>query len=424
LLVIHTIKASAPVLFHLIANNITRFKIFANRDTKADNKELYQVVEQVLNSDNAPDKMLYHKLIQFLFTGWQIRLQNDKGERADYKLGELPPQSIASGGKVDYFARAFAEELNKNELSDQSIMQVLLNYNSGTCSGVKLMIKMMDSDQFAERIEYFGKLLSPAKVSALTSEYFKAIFDQKLSAKSNDYELTGKLWRMSLDNYESVENHKTWLENQIDTYLSKSLRFTNDIFYFWKYRSRSDSESKQYPPELYKMYVGKIKYLAEKPEQFAEILRHDMPYIWALRHIVFRDYGNEEVGKAADDKFFLDWQPWLTDSLVKASVKTPAIVAMYAAPLVYNLIHRSYDPLANGDENDTKIRYSWASVFDEKIAKMLFGDDLQKIMKIISVLQEDDYKDYRLDEQPKILLDYAITHSKQWLKENKPKSEN
>ena len=40
-------------------------------------------------------------------------------------------------------------------------------------------------------------------------------------------------------------------------------------------------------------------------------------------------------------------------------------------------------------------------------------------MEVISILKENDYKNYSdLGEQAKTLLDYAVTHSKQWLRDN------
>lgn len=413
LLVIQIIKATACELFHLIVNNINQFKMFADSKTKADNKELCQRVETALDVENVPDKMLYHKLIQFLFPGWHSPDQSHESKITDYVFATLNPQGIASDSNVDYFARAFAEELPENELSDQYVMRLLLDYNSDKYSETEVIVKIMDSEQFAERIEYFGKLLAPAKVLALTSEYFKAISNKKLYVEFHNHQLTGRLWRMSLDNYETEENHKYWLENQIDKYLLKSLKLANDIFYFWSYRTRSESESKQYPPELHKMYIEKIKQLTKKPEQLVEVLTHDMPFIWILGHRLFGNYTKEEIKKAAGSDFFSNWQPWLANSLIKASQKAPAIIAMYTAPLVYDLNNITFK-----DEDD-KMRQGWKASFDKEIGKMLFGDNLQKFMKIISILKEDDYKNYSdLDEQAKTLLDYAVTHSKQWLLDN------
>jgi hypothetical protein len=422
LLVIHTIKASASALFHLMANNISRFKIFANRDTKVDNREMYQAVEQVLDSDNAPDKMLYHKLIQFLFPGWQIRLPNDKGERADYELAELHPQGIASGGKVDYFARAFAEELNENELSDQNVMRVLQDYNNSNIPAKEILSKALVSEQYAERIECFAKLLRPEKVLDITTEYFKIISELNSHSDLNKYDLTARLWRMSLDNPDSEAEYTKWLESQIDKYYAESLRFNNTIFYYWRSRTRSDVETKQRSPELYKMYVEKIKQLAKKPEEFIKALSSIPPYIWTLRHIVFMFEGNENIGHYAqqDKSIFSNWQPWIVDLLIKTAKNAPTIIPMYTAPLMYDANMSFQD-----DEEENQRRQGWVARFDETIARMLFGDDLLKIMKVISALKEDDYKGYsEIDGQARAILDFAVIHSKQWLKENKPVSED
>jgi hypothetical protein len=419
LLVIQTIKVAACELFHLMVNNINQFNVFADSRTKADNKELCKRVETALDIEKVTDKMLYHKLIQFLFPGWHSPDQSQASKITDFVLATLNPQGIASDNDVDYFSRAFAEELPENELSDQYVMRLLSDYNSDKYSAAEVMVKIMNLEQFAERVECFGKLVNPAKVLDLTSEYFKAISIKKPDVEFHNLELTGRMWRMSLDNYETEENHKYWLENQIDKYLPKSLKLANDIFYFWGYRTRSDSESKQYPPELYKMYFEKIKKLIKNTEQFVKVLNHDMPHIWTLRHRVFRNYGNEQITKTEQqikNTFFSDWQPWLADSLVKASQKAPITIAMYTTPLVYDLNNVTFD------DEDSGIRHGWKVGFDEEIGKMLFGDNLQKIMEVVSILKENDYKNYNdLGEQAKTLLDYAVTHSKQCLLDNSTK---
>jgi len=87
---------------------------------------------------------------------------------------------------------------------------------------------------------------------------------------------------------------------------------------------------------------------------------------------------------------------------------------MYTAPLVYDLNNVTFD-----DEEDGKRRRGWKAGFDEEIGKMLFGNNLQKIMKVVSILEEKDYKNYSdLGEPAKTLLDFAVTHSKQWLLDN------
>ena len=399
LLVINTIRTTACSLFHLIVNNIDRFRIFNGSNQKANNKELYQQVEKALDTDKVLDKMLYHELIQFLFPGWQIVSEDQSSKLARSVYATLHPQGIATDSNVDYFARVFAEELPEGQLSDQAVMQSLSDYDSDKYSATEFIAKIMISKQFAERVEYFGKMLKPAKVLALTSEYFKTIANNDIELKRD--ELDGRLWRMSLDNYETEENHKRWLEHQIDSYLSKSLRFTNDIFYLWGYRTRSDSQIKQYPPELCELYIEKIKQLVQKPEQFVKALEYDLPHIWTLSHLI-------DVTKQMEKTV---WQPWLVDSLIKASQQSASIVAMYAVPLMYKLNDEVVKP--------EKLRLIQKAGFDEARGTELFDNDLPKLMKVVSILKEDDYKNYSdLDEQAKILLDYAVTHSKQWLQDN------
>lgn len=107
-------------------------------------------------------------------------------------------------------------------------------------------------------------------------------------------------------------------------------------------------------------------------------------------------------------------------SLLESSRLAPDTVSMYTAPLLYDLEHSIQDVNTDIDDNiENKMKHTWKAKFDELVCNKLFGNDLYKIIRIVSVLKEEDYKDYNdLDEQAKILLDYAVSHSKQWLIDN------
>lgn len=419
LLVLQTIKVTACSLFHLLTNNIDNFKIFATTKKEADITDLLQKVETALDQEQITDKLLYHKLIQFLFPGWHYPAQSKASKIANNMYRTLNPQGVASDSNVDYFARACAEELPENEIPDQSVMRYLLKYNSGEYSPAKVMGKLIKSEHFADRVEYFGKLLKPSKVLDLTSQYLD-FFSKHPEINVRNSGLAVTLHRMPLDNYETVENHKSWLEHQIVKYLPKSLQLTNDIFGDWGYRTRSDRADQQHPIKCHEFYQEKIQKLITNINQFVNVLKYDMPCIWTLRHAVFCNFthaGIKQSSEQAKDAFFSPWQPWLAESLIKASTIEPAIIAMYSAPLIYDINNITTHDAAHG------MMHGWEVTFDSKISELLFGDNLKPIMEIISVLKEEDYKDYKnLDEQAKKLLDYAVTHSKQWILDQSHKS--
>lgn len=182
-------------------------------------------------------------------------------------------------------------------------MHLLQDYNNSKISSEEIIAKSIDSSRYSERIEYFSKLLKPGKILELTSEYFMKIFEAEPHTKLSDHELTGRLWRMSLNNYDSEENHVNWFETQIQIYIFRSMMFSKDIFYFWRYRTQSDADLKRTSIRILNIYIEKIKMLSGNTKKFIEVLNRDKPYIWTLRHIVFGFLSNEEV-RVAEEEFF------------------------------------------------------------------------------------------------------------------------
>lgn len=409
-LIVHTIRATAPKLFELLVTNIRLFRVFATSDSKSNNENLYQQVECALEHIDV-DNNIYHRLLKFLFLGWNIPSKDNAATLRSYGVAELHPQGIAHTEPTDYFYRLNVEELSTSDQSDQETMQMILDCNGGKIPVANLMNLEEENEKLIKKIEQFGDLLLPSKVLQLTSEFFETVqrYDYR---RVLDYDIAGASWRIHLNNPEKQQDYQKWLENVLTKYLRKNIRFANDIYYLWKYRTKDESSSKYPSPEVPQMYLATLKREFEnKTENFIDALPSDPPFIWTLRHIIFRNYENEAI-RAYEEKgaFFDDWQPWLVDLLITSAKSNPKLIAMYSVPLMYDL-QRIFD-------RETQITHQAA--FDEVISKLLFGNQLTIMMQVVASLSEADYADYDIDEQARVILDYAIVHSKKWIadKEN------
>lgn len=411
LLIVHAIRATAPKLFELIASDIRLFRLFDKIDSKHKNDGLYQRVGLALK-DYEVDSILYHGLIKFLFNGWDISSGDNAKKLNRIMYYEMHPQCIARSEPTDYFYRLNAEELSDGEQSDQKTMQIMLDINDNKIPIAKAINDIIENPKLTNKMEQFGKLFKPSKVLELTSQYFE-IVPKYGYEKFSDYELTSALWRLHLNNPDRQDSYIKWLETNLTKYLQKNIRFANDIHYFWKYRSKDDSSRKTPSPDVMGMYLATLKKVFKgKPEKLNNSLPSNPPYIWVLRHILFRNFGNEEILQCDNNKtFFADWQPWFVKLLVEASKKAPKLIAMYCVPLVYDLEH-----IIEG-----KYRNTWEAKYDDEVATLLFGDKLIDVIRNISTLSEDDYSAYELESQTKVILDFAVVHSKKWLNDKKRK---
>lgn len=410
LLIIHAIRVIAPNLYEILATQIRVFRLFVNPKTTHKNTKLYEDIEFTLKEQNI-DTRVYHQLIRFLFPAWEIPDDEHADQLTNRMFSEtVHPQGIAQSEPSDYFYRLTSEDVAGD---DQNTMKDILDYNEGNVSEDVLMERMINDAQYSKRVEHFGKLIDPDKVLSLTSVYFNTLkYDYRRFA---DYVLTGQLWRIHLKNSADENFHQTWLEDVLSTYLPVSIRFANDIFYFWKYRKDSEAESKYVRPEIEQMYKQLIRNIFEDaPKKLINALESEPAYIWTLRHLLFRNIDNDQI-KSCDQKetIFSDWKPWFIDLLIAASIINPKLVAMFVVPLLYDIKMTTIDDI-DTEDGMPRTRQGWKAVYDETVASLLFGDRFPIARKMISDLSEDDYSKYNFDEQAKCILDSAISDSKKW----------
>ena len=402
LLIVHTIRTTAPRLFELIASDIHLFRLFVKTDSKHKSENLYLKVENALK-DYGIDSYMYHNLLRFLFPSWKIPSENHNKRLANYVFAdESHTQGIALCDVTDYFYRLNAEELSDDEQSDQKTMQTIKDFNNGKMPASKFINEISDNANLMNKIEQFGDLLLPSRVLELTSQYFDFIpsYDYR---RLLDFKLTGMLWRIHFNNPEKPKSYRKWLKAILTKYLQVNIRFADDIYYLWKYRNNDESSRKNASPYVHKMYLDTFKKEFQgKPEKLIDALPSDPPFIWVLRHIIFKGLDNNEIlGCENKDTFFADWHPWFVELLIDASKIDPKLIAIYSVPLVYNV-----------DKSGKIAQSQWEGEIDARVSNLLFGDNLTNVIRNISILSEDDYSTYELDSQAIAILDFAVAHSK------------
>lgn len=405
LLVVLAIRETAHSLFDLLAYRIREFRLYDGHPREEGHlPDLPSQVEAVLGSTNP--KPLYHKLLRFMFPGWPL----DGTRSSSLSTPKVHPQGIAvSDGGVDYFVRLTAEEVPENETSDQRTMRELLRINDEQEYATQLADLMVQDDLLSERVEYFGQVLKPSRVLSITAAFFEIVRENQWYSKFDDALLTGRLWRMALDNPDTEDNYRLWFRKQVERHCQSSLRFANSIDYFWRHRTRDYINTDENEPEMRRLSVERVRFFLDKPAEFACILRGDLPFIWVLRHVVYDYKDNETVRKQTSHEPFREWKPWLAKLLADASRSDAQAVAVVSIPLVYSIVNTR-----------ERMRNVWKAKFDEEVATLLFGESLGEIMQIIGTLKDsNDAARTDLDEQGKCILDYAIVHASEWLKKRR-----
>ena len=104
---------------------------------------------------------------------------------------------------------------------------------------------MFEAEGVAAKIEQLGDILTPKEVRDLAGGLFDLILKKEKIAAAQDYPGFIELWRLSLK--KRYDSHESWLMLEIVRALRKSLRFANDLYYYWRHQSEDVDRSYSTP---------------------------------------------------------------------------------------------------------------------------------------------------------------------------------
>ena len=257
------------------------------------------------------------------------------------------------------------------------------------------MVKSLVFDaDFARKFEYFGESrLEQETVQDLAQALFRK-GTESFSRKASKETVCGfiPLWRIYIGFDVKIENHVPWISRCIDEAFRLSLRFANEIFYFWSNKSTRKDEGKE-------EYVRAIRQHMEqsardtykgRPELLEQVI--DPAFMYSSYHLIAL-FSEEEYG---GEGLNLSRWTWLGHELLNAASFSHETVI---PQLVCLLVNEKGDPI-QGFSHEIR----------EDFVNTLFHGETNKLMRIVS--SEIDLEKFDQREIDRIV--FAKRWAKKW----------
>ncbi|MGV3523260.1 MAG: hypothetical protein ACO1RX_03500 [Candidatus Sericytochromatia bacterium] len=341
LLIGRVLRESAPESFDFLVENIVTIRLaFSNNSSKVAKKDKDNILISLNNEwEKITEKVKWNKnaaysLVKFLFPEW-------------YKHEDLStivlysPQGFQVSKPTDYWNIFLLGDLGKGVVTDQSVLNSIKDWKErGSEYNVKPSLPEVLSKEgnelFSGKFAYFSmyvygnaKVFSDEEIRKLSSEVFEIVLE-KNGVKSNQNILPSidSLWRANLEIQSERTVLEAWLKEEIFKSFHVSLRFANDLYYYWRKNSTQDI-TRGYYSALRDEIISKFRSMFEnKPKEYLEIL--DPQYPASSYHISVL-YSQEKEG---DDGFTpVEWR-WFAELMIDAAWLNPQIMLPQLAPFL------------------------------------------------------------------------------------------
>lgn len=363
LLIANVLRYASPGAFEFILENIQEIRGLESNDILTKRNERLKAIDEKWNTAIQGvrwDSTSVKTLVSFLFPCWNEIMHSSQ---------EAYRQTLQVASPTDYWSRMLSEELFENEIKDQDVLHILVNWKKDPSyekvRESSLPYILARSEVFADKIEQLSRFILDGndirKLSSLVLQ--EGVSEHGVSACSNNIPGFIPLWRQGVRNPIDEIEHLQWLYNQMSILLPKSLRLSNDVYYYWKSNSESDIHLRVTRPDLRKKIILLAKELfSDEPERFLKTL--DPHFMYSSFH--FSRYGYSNQGENAFQP--QEWR-WFAELLLKAGKIDPQTVV----PQIANLIVR-----------EELLIHEFTYKFEDELSKELFEGHMDDLITLLS----------------------------------------
>lgn len=373
LLVARFLKMSAPEAVDFISENIDDLRKLSNDEESSlkDHTEQLDEIWKEIYEDATWDRKVVYRLIKFLFPYWDEDKKSFEKKRG--LITPVLPQGVQNSFPIDYWNRINLTEIEIDELRDQSILKPMVDWKKDR-KDLKLIEALSEKNpdpemlakfsQFGQYADFEYEILNGEDLRAIASSVFERVIRKYgISANQNEFGGIDSLWRLSTKKPISKDSHLKWVSEEVSKALHYSLRFANDLYYFWKYLEPHDPSPGEFL-SLRTHILNKAKEIfGYDPLKYLSIL--DPNYAPCTYHFCILFSQEKEGGTG----FYPEEWIWFADLLVRAGNIDPQIMIPQIAPLMIT--------------ENWHINYHTYTYEKERIEKM-FQDSILKLMKIMS----------------------------------------
>lgn len=386
LLVATTLRLGAPQTFEFLQSQIgnIRAREFAEPPRPAfdSNDPLGRYLEQEWEraiKDTDFNHAAARKLVEFLMPRW---------EKRDARTS---PQGVQNWHPTDYWERMLREKLEPGEIRDQSVLRAIDDWlkrdDNHRRERLELIRALYSDERFTEIFEHFGmEKLEAYEVRSLASLLLHAVLEGKgVAAHAESTPGFLALWRLATRKPIAQEAHQKWVVEELAKASTVSLRFANDVYYYWRYNQFDSKREavRRLDGAIRKQYIELVRsYLGEWPQQLARIL--DPSYIYSSYHFAILFSSPSEGGPGFDGR---EWR-WFGNLLLEAAELEPQVVVPQLAPVLVT---------------EDRERGSFVYSVNREIASGMFGSYLSRLVTVL----RSSIDISQFDERDRGLIRYA-----------------
>ena len=390
LLAARVIYTVAPEAFAFINGHVSQIRQLTMDNTSQHAHERVERIREKLKAawqdiGTVPwDKESVDILVDFLFPGW-IKDQF-------YKT--TVHQDVSHARPTDYWIRLNKGEVSHDDIRDQVVIHAMNDWKEehgkAVYKGLNLPAALFQIGDFADKVEQFGLLLDGKDVRSLAEELFAIILKEGGQLRKEEhYPGFIELWRLSLD--KPVEWHDQWVLDEMHKALPISLRFANELYYYWRNHDHAMVSTRGHTPALRNGFITAAKkvYIGSSDTLLKAI---DPYYIYDINRFI--SYCSESDGGGTNFET-KEWH-WLLNILLAAGEKNPQVMIPQIVALVVK---------------EQRLTEGFSYELDEVRLKEFFGEDRQKAMLLL--LKEIDIS--RFDISDKERIQFAQQAAIKWL---------
>jgi len=389
ILIVNVLKFTAPQAFEFLRESVQIIRGLGSNDRditerKKSIEDRWTQFARGMTCDSSAAKDLVH----FLFPSWK--------NGSSSSTIKPSPQGVQTSQPTDYWDRLLLGELEEDTVHDQEVLHALRNWilepGGFYFRNQSIPVALCTNKEFSDKLEQFAPLiLDGRQIRQMASSLFaEALRIHGVTADADSVPGFIPLWRRA--NRQSVDEneHVNWVFHEIEKALQTSLRFANDIYYYWRSNSESDVTIKVYRSDLRTRVIDTVKKLfSHNPDNFIRVL--DPNFMYSAYHFCVTHDDPDQGGPGFNPENWI----WFADLLIEAGNRRPEVIV---PQLVYFVVQQ---PMS----------VDIVSRFDSERVEKLFGHNVRGLMAILA----NDVPLEHYSEREKSAISLANQTAKRWM---------
>ena len=243
---------------------------------------------------------------------------------APFLSGTDSPQGVGVAEPTDYFGRILSEEIDGDELRDQTVLRDVERWQSERDATLvtRLVAAAEGRARYALVWEHFSSRQSEADLMAITEAVVASVLERDGASADGKHPALISLWRGCNRRFPN-DRHAGWIRNLILSAVPTSLNLVNDLYSWWtgEHGIVTVSERTRIRADV----VKKIREVVRTGCDLARVLTPQHPYSIILLIT--------QAGVETDISAYRAWQDYLPSILIDGAKQEPQIVVPELANL-------------------------------------------------------------------------------------------